>query len=54
MNSKVQHTYEMRQELNQEYNIFFKFKIQMGWETDKRIDTIILIDGEKAEDEAEW
>ena len=26
----------------------------MGWEIDNKIDGIILIDGEKIEDESEW
>jgi len=54
MNSKVQHTYEMRQELNHEYNLYCEFKVKMGWKKDKRIDSIILVDGEQQEDDGEW
>ena len=54
MNSKVQHTYEMKQELNHEYKTFVQFRVLVGWQTDKRIDSIILVDGEQEEEDGEW
>jgi len=28
--------------------------IQIGWKTDENMDVIVLIDGEKVDDESEW
>ena len=44
----------MKQELNHEYKTFVQFRVMVGWETDKRIDSIILIDGEQDEEDGEW
>ena len=46
MNSKVMHTYAMRQELNHEYDLYCQFRVLMGLDKEKRIDSILLIDGE--------
>jgi len=54
MNSKIQKTYLQKQQLNQEYSTFIEFQVMIGLRTDKRIDSIILIDGEQADLEGEW
>ena len=54
MNSKVMHTYIMKNDLNQEYNIFNEFMKMLGLRTDEIMDAIVLIDGEFVENETEW
>ena len=53
MNSAIMHTYVMRHELNQEYQIYDQFLVSIGIRKDEKIDAIILIDGEQRE-ESEW
>ena len=53
MNSAIMHTYVMRHELNQEYQIYNQFLVSIGMRKDDNIDAIILIDGEQGE-ESEW
>ena len=49
MNRRVMHQYKMYHELNKEYYNFNEFLVKMGWRKDDKIDAMILIDGEKAE-----
>jgi len=44
----------MSQQLNHQHNVFKQFRVLMGLEEDKKIDTVILIDGKQEEAEAEW
>ena len=48
------HTYIMYHELNKEYYVFNEFLVTIGWKKDDEIDAIILIDGEKVEDQLVW
>jgi len=54
MNRRVMHTYKMKHDLNNQYYVFHEFLVNMGRRTDEKIDAIILIDGEKVEDNLVW
>jgi hypothetical protein len=45
MNSKIMLTYWMKHQLNREYYIFYTFLNEMGLRQDKKIDALILFDG---------
>lgn len=53
MNSKVMHSYIMRQKLNSEYSIYREFLRKYGFKS-KKFDSVVLISGEKKEDATEW
>jgi len=44
----------MKHDLNNEYYVFNEFLVKIGFNTDEKIDAIILIDGEKTEDALVW
>jgi len=54
MNRRVMHTYKMKHDLNNEVYVFYEFLCNLGFAKDEKIDAIILIDGEKIEDELVW
>lgn len=54
MNSKVMHKYIMRNRLNHEYHIYYLYMVRNKFFKDEKIDAVIIIDGEEAENEEEW
>ena len=53
MNSKIQHNYVMKEELNFEYEIFKEFLRRLNF-TNQDFDCVVLIDGEEKEETNVW
>jgi hypothetical protein len=54
MNSAVQHTYVMRNDMNYEYYVMNEFLVKIGFRKDEKIDIVNLIEGKAVESQSQW